>query len=266
MMAYTCREICNQIDEYAPARLALEGDPIGLHTGSYDQKVSRLFMALELTPDVAREAADFNPQMIIVHHTPLFKPLKQLRDEGGHNQIILELIRRQISLYTAHTNLDCVRGGVNDVLAERLGLTEITILQARSQSDPDAGLGRVGVLSEPATLAEYAEFVKKALGARKVRYCGSKDRQVNKVAVCGGAGAFLMNEAASCGADAYITADVEHHEGIQAMELGLALIDGGHFATENPVISVLAAWLGDRMPELTIGVSKISGDPFCYVD
>lgn len=261
-MPYTCREICGQIDEYAPPRFALERDPIGLHLGGYEQKVSRLFMALELTPEVAREAMDFRPEMIVIHHTPFFQPLKQLREDEGHDRIVLALIRERIALYTAHTNLDCVKGGVNDILAECLGLTGVGILKALNQNVTDAGLGRVGTLKEETTLADFAATVKKALNAGDVRYCGKKDQRVYKVAVCGGAGAFLMTEAISCGADTFVTADVKHHEGVEAVESGLGLIDGGHFATENPVISVLAGWLKEKMPELTIGVSAICGDPF----
>ena len=261
-MGYTCRDICGQIDEFAPPRFALEGDPIGLHLGSFDQKASRLFMALELTPEVANEAMENRPDIIFVHHTPFFKPFKQLRDEEEHDRIVLELIRRRIALFTAHTNLDCVKGGVNDVLASRLDITAPEILQPLNQHVTEAGLGRIGSLKNPTTLAAFAAYTERKLEAGGIRYCGKKDQKVHMVAVCGGAGAFLMTEAIARGADTFVTADVKHHEGVQALELGIALIDGGHFATENPVISVLASYLREKMPGLEIIVSAINANPF----
>ncbi len=261
-MSYTCREICKRIDEYAPPNLALDGDPIGLHLGSYNQKVVRLFLALELTPQAAQEALAFQPDMIFVHHTPFFKPFKQLREDYGHDKIVLELIRRGIALYTAHTNLDCVKNGVNDVLAELLGIEDTKILQPLNQNTGYAGLGRIGTLKNPMTLAEFAAFTAQKLGTNQIRYCGGQEKQVSKVACCGGAGAFLMAEAKAKGADTYVTSDISHHEGVHAMELDLGLVDGGHFATENPVIPVVAAYLKEQLPDLTIAVSAVSGNPF----
>lgn len=260
-MTYTCREVCRQIDEFAPPRYALEGDPIGLHLGSYDQSVGRLFMALELTPEVLGEALDFGPDMIFVHHTPFFQPFKQLRDEGGHDRIVVEMIRGRIALYTAHTNLDCVKGGVNDALAARLGIGDPEILQPLNQNVTEAGLGRIGTLKAPTTLADFARLADRELGGG-VRYSGKADQRVYKVAVCGGAGGFLMMEAFSQGADTFVTSDVKHHEGVQALELGVGLIDGGHFATENPAIPILAAWIREKLPGLTVCVSEVSGNPF----
>ena len=261
-MPYNCRDICGFIDEYAPPQLALEGDPIGLHLGSYNQTVNRLFMALELTPDVAREALEFQPDMIVLHHTPFFQPIKQLLEGRGHDRIVLELIRSGVALYTAHTNLDCVKGGVNDALAEKLGLTDTEVLKPLNQSITDAGLGRIGMLKAPTALGDFAAAIKKALGAKWVRYCGDGSQKSYKVALCGGAGAFLISEAVACGADTFVTSDVSHHEGVMALELGLGLIDAGHFATENQIIPVLADWLRGRLPGLAIGLSAISGDPF----
>ena len=262
MRHYTCRDVCGHIETYAPPGYALEGDPIGLHLGSYDREVQRLFLALELTPTVIGEALDFRPDMIFVHHTPFFSPLKELGEEDGHNRIILALIRREIALYTAHTNLDCVRGGVNDVLAELLGIGDAEILQPLNQNTSEAGLGRIGMLREPMSLASFSRTVAATLGNEGVRYCGSGDRELRRVACCGGAGAFLMAEAKARGADAYVTSDIKHHDGIRAEEIGLALVDAGHFATEAPVIPVLAARLAERMPNLVIAVSAKRADPF----
>ena len=264
-MTYTCRDVCRMVDEYAPPRFALEGDPIGLHLGSYSQEVNRLFLTLELTPKTLQEALGFRPDMIFVHHTPFYAPYKQLSDEDGHNRIVLELIRKNVALYTAHTNLDSVRGGVSDALAGLLGIADTEILQPLSQNVTEAGLGRIGTLREPAALGTFAREAAAKLGAEGLRYTGDGDRILYRVACCGGAGAFLMGEAAAGGADAYITSDVKHHDWMQAWEMGLALLDAGHYCTENPVISVVAAYLKEKLPDLAIAVSAGGSSPFTVV-
>ncbi|MDR0468836.1 MAG: Nif3-like dinuclear metal center hexameric protein [Peptococcaceae bacterium] len=261
-MSYTCRDVCNQIDAFAPPRCALEGDPIGLQLGSYDQKADRLFMALELTSGALEEALDFRPDIVFVHHTPFFVSLKQLIEDERHDQAVLELIRNHIALYTAHTNLDCVKGGVNDVLADRLGIVDTEILKPLNLHITEAGLGRIGTLRDAVTLGEFARFVDRELDAGGIRYAGEESQIVHKVAVCGGAGAFLIAEAKARGANTYISADIKHHEGVQAIEVGLGLIDAGHFASEAPIIPVLADYLREKMPELTIGVSEADCNPF----
>ena len=271
-MSTTCKEIIGHIEYFAPPALALEGDPIGLHLGSEDMEVRRLFLALELTESVVEEALGFQADMIFVHHTPFFKPLKQLREDMPHDRLILQLIRSHVALYTAHTNLDCVDGGVNNVLAELLGIEETTVLaQGKGQGDAregsreeNQGLGRIGMLRQPTTLGAYAAFVEKKLGGRCVRFCGKPEKMISRVACLGGAGGFLLKEAKDRGADAFVSADLRHHEAMQALELDLGLIDGGHFATENPVIPVLAAYLREKMPQLTIDISRIWADPFTY--
>ncbi|MDR1192906.1 MAG: Nif3-like dinuclear metal center hexameric protein [Peptococcaceae bacterium] len=263
-MSYTCGEIIRHIDGFAPPRLALEGDPIGLHLGETGQPARRLFLALELTAAVLEEILDFQADMVFVHHTPFFRPQKQLRDDWDHDRLILALIRRQTALYTAHTNLDCVRGGVNDVLAALIGIENSEILEPVNQNIREAGLGRIGALRAPLTLAAFAGEVGAKLGHPCPRYCGDGEKIVRQAACCGGSGAFLIGEAKARGADVYVTADVRHHEATQALELGLGVIDAGHFATENPVIPVLARYLAEHLPELEIKVSAINAEPFIY--
>ena len=264
-MTITCRDICRLMEDIAPPRYALEGDAIGLQLGSYEREVGRLYLTLELTPASAEEALAHKPDMIIVHHSPFFKPFKRLREDEGHDRIVLALIRSEIALYTAHTNLDTVQDGVSDVLAALLGIGDVEILKPLKQGVTEAGLGRIGALREPMRLDAFTEMVAAKLGTEDVRYCGDKARMLRRVACCGGEGAFLMADAKARGADAYVTADVKHHEGVMAEEMGLALVDGGHFATENPIVPVLASRLKENLPELTIIASTVNGNPFSVV-
>ena len=289
-MNCTCREICGIIDEIAPPELAQEGDPVGLHLGCGDQPVDRLFLALELTPEVLREALDFGADMILVHHTPFYRPFTHLREDEPLNRLVLELIRRRVALFCAHTNLDSVWGGVSDALARALDLMDVDVLQRdqrpAGRALPDtpeapgssltsdspgarqaaaAGLGRVGTLPEPMALHDFAVFVSKKLGASGLRYCGDGARQVSRVACCGGAGAVLLPEAIASGADAFVTADLKHHEGVLALGLGVALVDAGHFATENLVLADIAARIRKKRPQLLVELSAADGNPFIPV-
>ncbi len=261
-MTIKCREIIEVLENFAPSKYALEDDPIGLQLGHPNQTVRKLFIALELNDAVLQEALDFGAQMIVVHHTPFFKPFKQLREDSFHDHVVLTMIRHHMALYTAHTNLDCVRGGVNDVLASRLGLGEIEILEPLNQNIVTVGLGRIGLLPEPMTLKAFAQAAAAQLETTNIRYCGDPETQVRKVAVCGGTGSFLMLQAIQKGAQVFVTADVKHHEALQALDMGLCLVDGGHYATERPAMTVLARHLAQLLDDVEIAEAKGHTDPF----
>ena len=253
------------VDLYAPPELAMEGDPIGLHLGNFEKQVTRLFLALELNPAVVGEALAFDADMIIVHHTPFFAPVTQLRDDDKRNIVLLELIKNNIALFTAHTNLDAVTGGVSDVLAEILGLSDTKVLQPIGKADVNTGLGRIGRLKTPMALEPYIGSISQKLGVDGIRYVGDKARQIVNVACCGGAGAFLVGAAAERGADLLVTSDVKHHDATLAEGLSLALADAGHFATEAPMVRRLESYLLENTVGLSIAVSAIYADPFTYI-
>ena len=263
-LTYSCGEICGFIDTYAPPEYKEEGDNIGLQLGGREQGIDRLFLTLGLTHEVLQEALDFDADMLVVHHSPFYYPYQQLREEDL-NTIVLTLIRQKVALFAAHTNLDMAMGGVSDILALRLGLKQITVLQPYSQQMETIGLGRIGILEEAISLEEFARHVSKCLETEGVRFVGQKDQKIQTVACCGGSAAYLQTQALEKGADCYVTADVKYHDGLIAWETGLGLIDAGHYATESPVIPVLAAYLQDKMPDLTIQVSCSRAEPFHYL-
>ena len=262
-MTYTCREVCGYMDAYAPPIWKEEGDPIGLQLGSPEQAIERLFLALGLTRAIVEEAISFDADMIVVHHSPFYVPFQQLL-EDELNRSVLTLVRGGIALFTAHSNLDMVPGGVSDVLAQRLGLSQTSVLQPWSQQQEAIGLGRIGDLEESMPLEQFAYFVGNALETDGIRYVGQKDQMVKRIACCGGSGAYLYEEALAKGADCYVTADVKYHDALIAWETGPCLIDAGHWATENPVMPVLATYLQEKMPELSVHLSQNKAEPFTY--
>ena len=166
---------------------------------------------------------------------------------------LLTLCRNGISAINAHTNLDCTEGGINDVLAEKLGLSQI----AKLETDPE-GLLRSGTVPNQ-ELTAFLASVKTALGCDGLRYADG-GKPVSKVAVGGGSCANAMRAAVAAGCDTFVTSDVRYNQFWDARDLGLTLIDAGHFCTENPTVAVLAEKLAAQFPEITVKISETHAD------
>lgn len=253
------RDIYQYLDSVAPFATQMDFDNAGLLVGSEDMDVERVMVALDVTAQVVREAARKRCQLIVSHHPLIFHPLKAVNPTDPTQAVVTQLIRKNIAVISAHTNLDMASGGVNDVLMERLGVQTLGVLEKMG----DCGMGRWGEFSEPMTARDFAAHVKKALGTRAVRAVPG-DRPVKKVAVCGGAGGDMVELAARMGMDAYVTADIKHHEFLAAQALGITLLDAGHYATENPMMSVLADRLRDVFDAKGVEVflSKSHKEPY----
>lgn len=240
------KEIYQYIDQLAPFSTQLDYDNAGLLMGSAEAEVDRALVTLDVTLDVAQEAARQNCQLIVSHHPLIFHGLKSVTPGDPTGAVVLELARRDIALISAHTNWDQASGGVSDVLLERLGIEPGGFLESAGQTADGKhyGMGAVGTLAEAMSPEDFGKHVKTALNARGARVVlGS--RPVKKVAVCGGAGGDLLSRAAAWGADAYVTADVKYHEFLEAYQRGITLVDGGHFATEDPAMDTLCQQLKD---------------------
>ena len=261
-MSVSCGKIIEIIEDIAPRTLALPGDPVGLQLGSPAAEVERLYFALELNDEVVEDALTFGADLVILHHTPMYFPFRELSDGNYNARLTLSLAKGGAALYTAHTNLDCAQGGVNDVLAELLGLKDCRPLNLWEEGKAWP-MGRIGRLTASISLAEFAAFVAQTLQNPCVRFVGKGKTAIRQVACLGGAGIGVMREAKRQGAEVLVTGDVRHHEALDALGLGLCLIDAGHFCTEHPAMAALAAQVKAVLPqELKIRVSQISTNPF----
>ena len=239
----TVTDICLFMNELAPVKYAESWDNPGLLLGHLAQHVHKIMVALDLSPEVAEQAIEQECDIIITHHPYYFSLPKTLAVTDTKMEVLYELIKHDIALYAAHTNLDAAKGGVNDVLAARLGLDEVTEIPRKDC--PEQGLARIGVLDEPMALKEFAAKVRDDLGAEHLTYAGG-DEPVYKVAVVGGSGADFMEDALAAGADTLVTGDLKYHVAQKALNLGLNVVDGTHQMTESPVVDkleqVLQAW------------------------
>lgn len=245
-MSVNVADIIKIMEEIAPPAMAEDWDNVGLMLGRRCKAVKKLLLALDITGEVVQQAIAQKADMIITHHPLIFRGLKRVTDNEWQQELLLTLAEKGIAVYSAHTNLDCVSSGVNDVLAKKLHLDNVDVL------DSDNGLGRIGIV--PAcSLQEFAAMVKKILRADYVAV-GDAGKQVHKVAICGGAGSDLISLALLCGADTLITGDIKYHEAQQAVFSGLNVIDAGHQPTELPVMDDLADRLSQRFAQRNMNV------------
>lgn len=256
----TVAQILQAVQELAPVSMKMDWDNVGLLCGSRDQAVNRVLLALDPFEGVCREAEQWGADLIVTHHPLIFSPLKAVTDETAVGRCIQRLCRAGISAINAHTNLDCAPGGVNDVLAETLGLQEIQVLEPMGLDEQGRpwGLLRMGTVPEQ-TLPAFLAAVKQQLGCPGLRYCDG-GKPVRRVAVGGGACASELLDAWRAGCDTFVTSDVKYNQFWDAQDLGLSLIDAGHFATENPVVSLLAQKIAERFPEIQVKISQTHTD------
>lgn len=256
----TAADILSFLNTVAPPSMAMDWDNVGLLCGSRGKEVRKILVALDPFEGVAREAAEMGADLIVTHHPLIFRPIKNVTDETSIGRTIQILIRNDISAINAHTNLDQAPGGVNDTLAQVLGLTDIQVIhpQGVDAEGRSWGLLRMGEV-ESQSLEAFAASVKETLHCTGLRYV-SGGKPVRRVAVGGGACADEMLEAVDAGCDTFVTSDVKYNPFWDAYDLGLNLIDAGHFFTENPVCAVLQQKLQAAFPEVEVVLSESHWD------
>lgn len=247
-------EIAEKIEELAPKNLAEPWDNVGLMVGDAQQEVSTVYLTLDVTSSAVEAAAKCGAQLIVSHHPLLFSPLKSVTEQEVTGSIVRTLIKNDISVYSAHTNLDKADGGMNDILCERIGINDPRTYTDNECTAPDGktldNIGRIGTLDAPTEMADFVDYVRNVLGCRAISYTGDLSDVVSTAAVCSGSGGDLIYNAYNAGADVYITSEIKHHEAQLALELGINLIDAGHFETENIVCDFFEEYLGSAFPEL----------------
>ena len=263
-----CQVIVDMLERLAPKRLAEEWDNPGLLVGSFRQEVRKVYVCLDVSLPAAEEAIACGADMIVAHHPMIFKGIRQVRTDLYDGRLLQLLLSHNIAVYAAHTNLDIAQGGVNDVLAAAVGLERVEGFAVTDEAS-GACIGRIGYLPEAKALEKFVQQVKEGLQADCVRFVRGNDRMVRKVALCSGAGAEFIGKAAFKGADVYLTGDVKYHDAQKAVQQEISLIDAGHFATEFPVVAVLADYLRQEAAALKkpleVVTDTVSADFFEYI-
>lgn len=242
------QEVLQYMQLLAPEALAEEWDNVGLLVDC-GADVTSILVALDITEEVVSEAEYQGCQLIVSHHPVIFDPIKNL----GRRDVVFRMVKKNISAICMHTNLDAASGGVNDILCALFGIENARTF---------GGLGRVGAV-RTTNVDKLAAICRDTLGAHvKAVDCGTA---VNTLAVVGGAGGSMLQDAVKAGADCLLTGEANHHVAIDARQKGISLIVAGHYATEFPVVPVLGEKLKKQFPGVRVLCSRRNKDPFIYL-
>lgn len=243
-----CREIIRQLEQLSPPAYACGWDNVGLLVGRADQTVGRIVVALDATEECITYAVEQNADLIVTHHPMIFSPLKQMNDSSLTGRKMLLLAENKVACYAMHTNFD-IKGGMAELAAARLRMEDAVPLEVTAEtSGVSEGIGRVGAWKHPVSLRETAEIVKKAFDLSHVLVYGRMEAQVRTVAVCPGSGKSEVGKALDAGADVLITGDIGHHDGLDAVEQGMGIIDAGHYGLEHIFIEYMKEYLSRHLP------------------
>ena len=257
--------VCDFLQELAPIHLAEDWDNVGLLVGDPHRQIARIMTCLTITPASAAEAIRQRADLIVAHHPLPFRPLKRLTTDSTPGRLLLELIGAGIAVYSPHTAFDSAAMGINQRLAEGLGLADIEPLVANEQDDRGLGAGRRGRLAEPVSLLQLAQRLKGLLALGGLHLVGAPEQHVQRVAVaCGAAGAFL-DPARAAGCDALVIGETSFHTCLEAEATQVGLLLAGHFASERFAVELLAGDLAKRFGGLSVWASQDERDPLRWV-
>lgn len=254
------KEIMQMLEELCPASFAMSWDNVGLLVGRSDKDVHTIALALDATSEVIAQAKSLGADLLLTHHPLLFNGIKKVTDGDYLGKRILDLISSDLCCYAMHTNFDVL--GMADAAADMLHLSDREVLEVTYEDDISVeGIGRVGTLLEPVKLSELAGKVAEVFEIEHVRYYGDPDQLMVTCAILPGSGKGEIDLAVKAGADVYITGDISHHDGIDAVEKGIAVIDAGHYGVEKIFIPYMKEYLEREVPEIRI-ISCDAGAPF----
>lgn len=251
-MSVKAKDLIRLVEEIAPEESQESWDNSGLQIGDRERTVKGVLLAMDISDKSVDYAIDNNLNFILAHHPFFFGDIRSIDYSSYKGQLIKKIIKNDIFIYSAHTNLDASSYGVNFELAKRIGLINI-----KKFSEYIEGMG-IGVLGQLDDL-EFEEFLKSLeilVDRNYIRLYGRKKERINKVAVVGGSGTFALDLAKNLGVDTVVTGDVKYHDGQKAYENDLLLVDIGHFHSEFPILSVIKDIFIDKYEDLVIDTFK----------
>jgi dinuclear metal center YbgI/SA1388 family protein len=271
-------EVISYLEQWAPPILQESYDNSGLLVGNQQSEITNVLVSLDCTEDIVEEAIAKNCNLIVSHHPIVFNGLKRFTGEDYVQRTVIKAIQNNIALYAIHTNLDNTLEGVNGEIARRLGLKNIRPLipfpglsnqsliensQISNQNIPQFGSGAIGELDSPISLLECLGILKKEFNNKCIKYTSTNKEFIQKIAVCGGSGQFLLGAAKSLGADVFITSDVKYHEFFDA-ENQLSFIDIGHFESEQFTIDLIHAKIIEKFRTFAVHKTGVITNPVLY--
>lgn len=257
-----CQDIIEKLERLSPPQYACDWDNVGLLVGRREKEIRRILVALDATREVVRRAAEQEIDLLVTHHPMIFGAVKQVTGDAFVQDKILTLAENGICYYAMHTNFDTV-GGMAELAAgpQYLNLSDCTPIEPCADGE---GIGRYGRLPHPMTAQEAAAYVKDRFGLQFVMLYQSPEAKhtvYDTLAVLPGSGKSNMKQVVENGYTLYLTGDYGHHEGLDAMDMGLTVIDATHYGLEHIFISFIASFLREKLADT--GVEVLEADPGC---
>jgi len=256
------KEIIDQLEAFAPPEYQEEYDNSGLITGDVSSDCTGVLISLDCTEECIREAIEKNCNFIVSHHPLIFRPIRRIVPENGVGKTLMAAIKAGLVIYSIHTNLDNIIAGVNASIANQLDLVSRKILLPRKDL-PFVGSGLVGELKQAIPEKQLLAKLKITFGIPAIRHSPLTNKPVSRVAVCGGAGSFLITSALHAGVDFFISADIKYHDFFEAGEK-MVIADIGHFESEQFTVNLLHSVILEKYPNFAVLKSGTVTNPVNY--
>lgn len=257
-------EVIRAIEKVAPKPLQEDYDNTGIQVGDRESELTGVLVCLDITEEIIDEAIQEGCNMVVSHHPLLFRGLKRVCGDSLVEKCVMKAIKNDIVLYSSHTNLDNAFGGVNHKIAQLLGLSDVEwIVPGQTVDGVESGSGLVGTLPEPMGAEEFLKEVKRIFAVDCISYCGALDKTIRKVALCGGAGSFLIDDAIAKGADCFLTGEISYHHYFGYGDTVIAAL--GHYQSEQYTKDVLKDIIQSACNGIKVEVTSINTNPICYL-
>ena len=255
------KEVIATLERFAPLPLQESYDNAGLQTGLTETEVSGVLLSLDVTEDVLREAVHRGCNLVVSHHPLLFHALKHVSDATLSGRCVRFAVKNDLTLYAAHTNLDNAQGGVNFEIGGLLGLQNMRFL---TPNENGGGSGVIGEMAEEMAADDFMKLLKKTFEVECLQSNAFLDRPIKTVALCGGAGDFLLDEALKQKADAFITGEMHYHD-FFGLEGQIQIAVMGHYQSEQFTKDLLVRIIRKDWPDLKVLKTTINTNPVCYL-
>ena len=258
------KEVLCALEQFAPLPLQESWDNAGLQVGLTETEVSGVLLCLDVNEKILDEAIQKGCNLVVSHHPLLFRGLKTISDLTDVQRTVRKAIQQDICVVSMHTNMDNAKGGVNFRIAQKLGLQEVQFFAAKQLNGLEAGSGTIGELPEPLAADDFVLRVKKTFGVECAMCNELLRRPVRKVAICGGAGDFLLDEALKSGADAFITGEMHYHQYF-GYEQRIQICVIGHYQSEQFTAEVFQEIIQQTCPGVKTVIAATNTNPILYL-
>lgn len=260
------QQIIEELEKWAPLSYQESYDNAGLIVGDPSTECNKILCSLDVTEKVLEEAIEIGANLVVAHHPIIFKGIKQLQMDSYVARTVIKAIQNNIAIYAIHTNLDNLLNGVNKTIADKLHLENRSILAPISNKESNQqiiGAGMVGELPLETNELDFVKWLKEKFHLQTLKHTSFLNKPLKTIALCGGAGSFLISAAKQAQVDCFITSDLKYHEFFDA-DNQLLMIDIGHGESEQFVPQLIVEHLTTKFPNFAVLESKVKTNPVFY--